>query len=169
MHFHQWIMAAPCLAVASPVYAQTPSEELAVPQIRAALANPDIKNLLSIATHEKCNFRIEYKNGNDRSDTCNISLYSINNRIFVSTEIFGNNNTQVVIFGFFSAAASENHAIGQNINGIQIVTNGQSHDEKATGTCMLSPATQELVCNARGRDRIGKITVHESGVIKKLK
>lgn len=75
----------------------------------------------------------------------------------------------MVFFGFFSAAASENHVIGQNINGIQVVTNGQSYDEKATGTCMLSPGTQELVCNAQGSDRLGKVSVHEAGVIKKLK
>lgn len=93
MRFYQWIIAAACLTVVPPAYAQTPSEKRAVPEIRASLASPDIKNLLSIATHEKCNFRIEYKNGNDRSDTCNISLYSIKNRFFINAEIFGNNNT----------------------------------------------------------------------------
>ncbi|GBQ48254.1 hypothetical protein CFR77_04225 [Komagataeibacter sucrofermentans] len=59
--------------------------------------------------------------------------------------------------------------IGQNINGIQVVTNGQSYDEKATGTCMLSPETQELVCSAQDSDRIGKVSVNEAGAIKKLK
>ena len=59
MRFYQWIIAAACLAGVSSAHAQTPSEKQAVPEIRAALASPDIKNLLSIATHEKCNFRIE--------------------------------------------------------------------------------------------------------------
>ncbi|PYD80169.1 hypothetical protein CFR77_04220 [Komagataeibacter sucrofermentans] len=57
--------------------------------------------MLSIATHEKYRFCIEYKNWNDRYDTCNIFLYSINNRFFSNAEIFGNNNTNLVFFGFF--------------------------------------------------------------------
>ncbi|GBQ71448.1 hypothetical protein AA15237_1098 [Komagataeibacter xylinus NBRC 15237] len=167
--FHQWIIAAACLSVVSGAYAYTPSEQQAVPEIRAAMANPDTKNLFSIATHEKCNVRIEYKNGPERSDTCNVSLYNVNRRLFISAEIFGNNNTQVIFFGFFSDAASNGTTIGQNINGIQVITNGQSYAENATGTCRFAGETKELICNAQGTDKIRTVGFYETGVMHTLK
>ncbi len=169
MRFYQWIMAAACLTVVPGAYASTPSEQQAVPEIRAAMASPDTKNLFSIATHEKCNVRVEYKNGSDRSDTCNVALYKVNNRLFISTEIFGNNNMQVVFYGFFSDAASNSTTIGQNINGIQVITNGQSYAEDATGTCKFAGETKELICNAQGTAKISKAEFYAAGVVHSLK